>query len=290
MNRKSELLSIGEMAKFTGVGIQALRYYERKNILKPAYTDPDSGYRYYSLEQANSVDVISACVELNIPLKELTDLFDTDDHALLEEFFVRNRKAAEKKLKSVNTMMALADKALKRMEINKLYEIERVYKMEFPEKFYYIKSCGQSIKNFNRMKFLVEFAEEVKANLMQYIDQVDSESFVLMEYGFLCKLSPVGTEYFTFAEIPRSLADENTLIIPHGTYFFRKNKIGKIQNAEVSARAQKQPFCEHFMLIEVEEVMSGKTKINVPIYDLRLVCSRCRKCRLFDIFNNCAAG
>jgi hypothetical protein len=36
MKTKNELLSIGEMAKYTNTGIQALRYYERKNILKQA--------------------------------------------------------------------------------------------------------------------------------------------------------------------------------------------------------------------------------------------------------------
>jgi DNA-binding transcriptional MerR regulator len=68
MNQKSDFLSIGEMSKLTGAGIQALRYYERKNILKPAYTDPDSGYRYYSYEQLYFVQKIINCVNLDIPL------------------------------------------------------------------------------------------------------------------------------------------------------------------------------------------------------------------------------
>ncbi|MCL2222593.1 MAG: MerR family DNA-binding transcriptional regulator, partial [Oscillospiraceae bacterium] len=51
MSKKSGLLSIGDISKFTGVSIKALRYYERIGILKPAYVDPDSLYRYYNFNQ-----------------------------------------------------------------------------------------------------------------------------------------------------------------------------------------------------------------------------------------------
>jgi len=269
MSRKSELLSIGEMAKFTGVGIQALRYYERKNILKPAYIDPDSGYRYYAFEQANSIDVILACVELDIPLKELVDLFDTEDFAQLREFFVRNKKVAEKKLIAINTMLSLADKALKRMESNKPYELGQIYTRAIPEKVYYIKPCGKSLENANRTKLLVEFSEAAKADLVKHIEIVN-EPMVLMEYGFLCKHPPTGAEYFTFAEVPKLLANENTITITSGTYHFRKDKTSEIENAPDIFKQHLEGI-ENFMFIEVEEIISGKSKINEPVYELRLI-------------------
>lgn len=46
-----EYLTIGEVSKMKGVGIKSLRYYDRLGILKPAYINPDTGYRYYSIEQ-----------------------------------------------------------------------------------------------------------------------------------------------------------------------------------------------------------------------------------------------
>lgn len=39
----------------------------------PAYVDPSSGYRYYSLQQIPVVDAIQLCVDLDIPLKQFTD-------------------------------------------------------------------------------------------------------------------------------------------------------------------------------------------------------------------------
>ena len=271
MDIKSGLLSIGEMAKLTGVGIQALRYYERKNILKPVYVDPHSGYRYYAFEQANSIDVISACVEQDIPLRELADLFESEDYTLLKKFLERNRDEAKKKLRAIYTMISLADKALKRMEQNKLYGIGEILKRAIPEKVYYVKTCGQSIENANRMKLLIDFTEEAKADLMKHINITDhDEALVLMEYGFLCRYSPTGTEYFTFAEVPKYLVGERTITIASGSYYFRKSYASEIENAP-SIFKHKLGENECFMVVEVEEIFSGKTKINEPLYDLRLI-------------------
>ena len=42
---KEQLLSIGKMAEINGVSIPTLRLYDKNGLLKPAYIDPESGYR-----------------------------------------------------------------------------------------------------------------------------------------------------------------------------------------------------------------------------------------------------
>ena len=82
------LLSIGELARMKGVGVKSLRYYESIGIFRPAFVDPSSGYRYYSLNQLMDLDAITTCIELGIPLKELRDYIEPsgmlDLAALLE--------------------------------------------------------------------------------------------------------------------------------------------------------------------------------------------------------------
>lgn len=72
MDRKS-LFSIGKLSRLTGVHIQSLRYYEELGILKPAYTDPDSLYRYYTFEHMRIVEAIQYCADLDIPLKQFKE-------------------------------------------------------------------------------------------------------------------------------------------------------------------------------------------------------------------------
>lgn len=68
---KDGLMSIGEVARLKGVGIKALRHYEKIGLLRPHSVDPDTGYRRYSHAQLSDVDAIALCVKLGIPLKDL---------------------------------------------------------------------------------------------------------------------------------------------------------------------------------------------------------------------------
>lgn len=68
---KNGLLSIGEFAKLRGINVKSLRYYESIGALKPAYVSPESGYRYYSINQLSDLDVVLTLIELGIPLKTI---------------------------------------------------------------------------------------------------------------------------------------------------------------------------------------------------------------------------
>ena len=68
---KEQLLSIGKMAEINGVSIPTLRLYDKNGLLKPAYIDPDSGYRYYSTRQFECLNTIRYLRELDIPLEQI---------------------------------------------------------------------------------------------------------------------------------------------------------------------------------------------------------------------------
>ena len=89
-----QYLSIGEVAKTRGVNVQSLRYYEKLGILVPAYINPESGYRYYSLEQIMILDTILLCVELGIPLKQLKNYVDENGQLEFEKLLNAGRRLA----------------------------------------------------------------------------------------------------------------------------------------------------------------------------------------------------
>ena len=51
---ETELFQIGEVAKLYHLSVGTLRHYEQEGLLKPEYTDPATGYRYYSVRQLSS--------------------------------------------------------------------------------------------------------------------------------------------------------------------------------------------------------------------------------------------
>ena len=75
---KSNLFSIGEFSRLTGVTTKALKYYERKNILKPTWIDPESGYRYYRLQQIYQLNLIGLFTDLDMCLNQFCNYIDED--------------------------------------------------------------------------------------------------------------------------------------------------------------------------------------------------------------------
>lgn len=73
---KKNLLTIKEFSRITRVPPVSLRYYDSLGILKPAWVDPGTGYRYYSVFQREQVYAIQFCVESGIPLKRFAEYED----------------------------------------------------------------------------------------------------------------------------------------------------------------------------------------------------------------------
>jgi len=69
----TERLTIGELAKRGGVGLETIRYYERRGLLaKPPRSA--AGYRAYSSEEVRRVRFIKAAQELGFSLAEIDEL------------------------------------------------------------------------------------------------------------------------------------------------------------------------------------------------------------------------
>ncbi len=75
--KNSNLFSIGEVSKITGMHIKSLRYYDRTGVFRPAYTDPDSGYRYYSFDQLQHIIAVRICLDSGITLNKFDQYVDS---------------------------------------------------------------------------------------------------------------------------------------------------------------------------------------------------------------------
>lgn len=66
-------MKIGEVAKAAGVGIDAVRFYEREGLLPEPARRP-SGYREYSSDVVMDLHFIKRAKELGFSLKEISEL------------------------------------------------------------------------------------------------------------------------------------------------------------------------------------------------------------------------
>ena len=107
---KSNLLSIGEFAQLSRMTIKALHYYEKINLLPPAWIDPETGYRYYDASQLHFVQIIGLFTDLDIRLNSLTDELHTEYMAAdYKELLKYGRQATKEKIEELHNKMRYID-------------------------------------------------------------------------------------------------------------------------------------------------------------------------------------
>jgi DNA-binding transcriptional MerR regulator len=75
-SERNSVLKIGEFARVAQVSIVTLRHYEKVGLLIPAMFDPDTGYRYYSLDQLPRVHRLLALKDLGFSLEQIAQLLE----------------------------------------------------------------------------------------------------------------------------------------------------------------------------------------------------------------------
>ena len=68
-------LTIGQLARRAGVGIETVRFYEREGLIPEPPRRP-SGYRDYPLETVTRIVFIRRAKDLGFSLKEINELLD----------------------------------------------------------------------------------------------------------------------------------------------------------------------------------------------------------------------
>jgi DNA-binding transcriptional MerR regulator len=70
------MFSIGEFARHGRVSIRMLRHYDATGLLRPAFTDPGSGYRFYRASQLADLNRVIALKELGFTLQQVQRILD----------------------------------------------------------------------------------------------------------------------------------------------------------------------------------------------------------------------
>ena len=82
-NMRNSLIKIGEMAELSHVSTQTLRLYAKNKLLEPEYMDPETGYRYYTLEQCAKLDLIRALKSCRLSLEQIKEILSLSSEELL---------------------------------------------------------------------------------------------------------------------------------------------------------------------------------------------------------------
>ncbi len=115
-----EVLTIGRLAKLTGLSVSAIRFYEQKGLMQ-APPRNKSGYRVYPSKMVEKVSFIKSCRDLDFPIPTISELlnlcYPQDDAIDCNSVQQRIRK----RLETVQQQLDVLDEQRQKLE-RMLYE------------------------------------------------------------------------------------------------------------------------------------------------------------------------
>ena len=95
---EKKYLSIGQFSKMSRASAKSLRYYDEIGLFSPAYTDPETGYRYYNINQIYELNLVRFCIEEGIPTEQIKQQRKSGSMIEAKQFFKQCWDIAEKRL------------------------------------------------------------------------------------------------------------------------------------------------------------------------------------------------
>ena len=129
-------MQIKEFASFAGVSVRTLHYYDEIGLLKPAYVDRSTGYRYYDETSLLRMQEILFYRELDFPLKSIEEILSDPNYDKMTAL-TEQKKLLELKKERLERLICAIDGAMKGENIMKAFdnsEFEK-YKDEAKEKW-----------------------------------------------------------------------------------------------------------------------------------------------------------
>ncbi|WP_235616207.1 MerR family transcriptional regulator [Lysinibacillus parviboronicapiens] len=106
------MLSIGEFSKISHLTLKTIRYYDEIGLLKPAYTDAKSGYRYYNISQLETALLITRLKTYLFSLEEIKIMLTNGQDVSL---FLAKMKAKQENL---SQQIIFYSSLLKKLELD----------------------------------------------------------------------------------------------------------------------------------------------------------------------------
>lgn len=114
--RKTQI-PIGQFSKMTRLSVKALRLYDAQGLLRPAYIDQTSGYRYYSLEQAYRAEIIRALRSIDMPITEIQQIVNSENDDVLSEQLQAHKVRLNERLQLQESALVSLEKMIQNKSV-----------------------------------------------------------------------------------------------------------------------------------------------------------------------------
>jgi DNA-binding transcriptional MerR regulator len=118
------MYQIGLFSQITKTTVKTLRYYDKIGILKPAYTNPENNYRYYTTEQFSKLQTILSLKQSGFSINEIISILDGRN---IEKIFFERKKLIAKDVMEKKSALKKINYFLNSKKRRFFYELQSSY-------------------------------------------------------------------------------------------------------------------------------------------------------------------
>lgn len=130
----NELFRIGEVSKLFHVSVGILRHYDKIGLLKPEFTDPETGYRYYSVRQFECLNTIRYLRALDIPLEKISVFLQNRNIDKIRELLNLQKEEVRKRQQELEVIEKKIENRLVQLEDAMTSEMDRICMVSRPSR------------------------------------------------------------------------------------------------------------------------------------------------------------
>lgn len=158
-----KLYSIGETAKINNVSIQALRLYDKMDLLKPSHVDPSNNYRYYTLDQFIYIYIIKYSKSIGAPLKEIKDVLYSQDPNELFSFLQNQQQKIENEIARLTKIQTTIGHIEDHMKYAHTVKTDIVYTRNLNDR-YILEAATSNNANYEDIEIQINELDKVLEN------------------------------------------------------------------------------------------------------------------------------
>ncbi|MEM1506241.1 helix-turn-helix domain-containing protein [Domibacillus sp. 8LH] len=253
-------LSIGEMAKLNNISIQTLRYYDKIDLFKPEYIDPDNQYRYYSIRQIFYLDIIKYLKYIGTPLEEIRRMIELPPESMYK-FLDQQELTIEEQIKKLENVQQLLNQRKSQLREQILLTNQQrgvVYTRKIEERSILKMDCTAKVTPldppdvyFRKLANVLEEAEATVNNLYGCI-------YPLKQYE--------STEKICYSSLYTSISKTDLALVPPGIYI---DSIPRGTYMCIAFKWSKADYYDHFSKLKNAYYSSGFS-IEANVYEVSL--------------------
>jgi len=167
-----KLFQIGDVAKMFHISVGSLRHYEQAGLLKPEYTDPETGYRYYSVRQFEVLNTIRYLRVLDMPLGQIGEFLGNRDIDVIEDKLLNQKKLIKKKRRELETIERKIDHRLQHLRDARTSELNVIHLKKFPPYRTVWMKDSLRLKSYLDLEYAIRRLEENQRESLVFLGKV----------------------------------------------------------------------------------------------------------------------